>query len=149
MPCVRGQEESMLLMGVRLPMVPQSAEVGRKHVRETLELHCADKEAIDNAELLTSELVTNGLLHAARPGRELILSLMRDGDRSIIEVHDPSRDLPYAATPPDELSESGRGLFLVAALSTDYGIHLTEQVGKVVWFELIAWPGCCPGQSRT
>lgn len=141
MSYARGPEPYDLLMSVRLPMVPQSAETARRQVRVALDSHGAEKDAIDTAELLASELVTNGLLHArGLAGSELVLSLIRDGGSVIIEVHDPSRELPYAISPPDGMSESGRGLFLVAALSTDHGIHLTEEAGKVVWCELPVWP---------
>ncbi|KAB2348515.1 ATP-binding protein [Actinomadura rudentiformis] len=61
-------------------------------------MYDADAAAMDNAELLTSELVTNGVVHVGRkrPATELGLSLIRDGERLLAEVHDPSRDLPHA-----------------------------------------------------
>ena len=36
---------------------------------------------------------------------------------------------------PDDLEESGRGLFLVSELSADWGSRRTS-TGKVVWFAL-------------
>ncbi|MCW2901300.1 MAG: hypothetical protein JWO67_3565 [Streptosporangiaceae bacterium] len=123
----------------RLPMRPQSAQVARRRVRETLELFGADPAVIDDAELLTSEVVTNGLVHAARPGGEMRLLIFRDGDRVTVEVHDPSRALPHPDGAPDMLSESGRGLFLVKSLAADHGAHRTEGGGKAVWFQVLAW----------
>jgi anti-sigma regulatory factor (Ser/Thr protein kinase) len=121
-------------------MRPESAQAARRRVRETLELFDADPAVIDDAELLTSEVVTNGLVHAARPGAELRLLLFRDGDLLTVEVHDPSRALPHPLGSPDPLSESGRGLFLVTRLAVDHGAHLAEGRGKVVWFQVSAWP---------
>jgi hypothetical protein len=39
------------------------------------------------------------------------------------------------ATLPDDLEESGRGLYLVDALARAWGSRRTS-TGKVVWFEL-------------
>ncbi|MFI0448129.1 ATP-binding protein [Actinomadura sp. 6N118] len=135
-------EELSVLLSVRLPACPAAVEVARHQVRGVLELYEADAAAMDNAELLTSELVTNGVVHVGRkrPGTELGLSLIRDGDRLLTEVHDPSRDLPHARDEVGELRESGWGLLMVATVAHDHGVHLTEGAGKVVWFELVAWP---------
>jgi anti-sigma regulatory factor (Ser/Thr protein kinase) len=124
----------------RLPMRAESARVARRRVRETLELFDAAPDAIDDAELLTSELVTNGIVHAGAYGSALKLYLMRDDQRLIVEVHDPSRRVPYLLAEPDDFSESGRGLMIVDKIAADRGVRLTPQGGKVIWFELPAWP---------
>ena len=124
----------------RLPMRPESAGAARRRVRETLQLFDADPDAIENAVLLTSELVTNGLLHACGSGSALHLSVIRDAERLIVEVYDPSRAIPAPLGPRDALSESGRGLCIVEEFAAANGIRLTEQNGKIVWFELVAWP---------
>ena len=58
----------------RLPMRAESAGVARRRVRETLQLFDADPTMIDDAVLLTSEVVTNGLVHARPHGSALELS---------------------------------------------------------------------------
>ena len=145
----------------RLPMRAESAGVARRRVRETLQLFDADPTMIDDAVLLTSEVVTNGLVHARPHGSALELSLTRDGDRLLVEVLDPSRTTPYLVGPPDPLRESGRGLRILGELAADHGVRLTERGVKVVWFEVAAWPpenlvrsgqgechsGPCPGTS--
>ncbi|MFG1998038.1 ATP-binding protein [Spirillospora sp. NPDC048911] len=135
-------EKLSVLLSVRLPARPAAVEVARHQVRSVLALYEADATAMDNAELLTSELVTNGVVHVGRerPGTELGLSLIRDGDRLLAEVHDPSREMPCAQDEIGELRESGWGLLMVATVAHDHGVHLTEGAGKVVWFELVAWP---------
>ena len=130
----------MPLESSRLPMRAESAGVARRRVRETLRLFDADPDVIDDAVLLTSEVVTNGLVHAGRYESVLELLLTRDGDRLLVEVHDPSHTIPSLVDPPDALSESGRGLRIVDGLAADRGARLTERNGKVVWFELVAWP---------
>ncbi len=124
----------------RLPMRAESAGVARRRVRETLRLFDADPDAIDDAELLTSEVITNGIVHARPHGSALELFLIREGDRLLVEVHDPSRGVPYLLAPPDTLRESGRGLQIVDELAADHGVRLSERNGKVVWFEVVAWP---------
>jgi anti-sigma regulatory factor (Ser/Thr protein kinase) len=121
-------------------MRAESAGAARRRVRETLHLFDADPGAIDDAELLTSEVVTNGIVHARPHGPALELFLIRAGDRLLVEVHDPSRSVPYLVAPKDTLRESGRGLPIVAELAADHGVRLTERNGKVVWFEVVAWP---------
>lgn len=130
----------MLLESSRLPMRAESAGVARHRVRETLRLFDADPDMIDDAVLLTSEVVTNGLVHAGPCGSGLELLLTRAGDRLLVEVHDPSHAIPSLVGPPDALSESGRGLRIVDELAADRGAKLAGRDGKVVWFELVAWP---------
>ncbi|WP_433331619.1 ATP-binding protein [Spirillospora sp. CA-294931] len=131
-----------VLFSARLPARPEAVEVARHQIRDMLRLHGADRVAADDAELLASEVVTNGVVHvgANQPGTELVFSLMRDGDRLLVEVHDPSRELPCPRERPGELRESGWGLFMVGMVAADHGVHLTENKGKVIWFELPAWP---------
>lgn len=82
--------------------------------------------------LLTSELVSNALLHA-RTQVDLLLVMAASALR--VEVHDSSRRQPQlrAAAPPD--ATTGRGLLMVDALAERWGIDGTAD-GKTVWFEL-------------
>ena len=74
------------------------------------------------------------------------LRLSSDNARVLIEVWDADprppapKDLGEDGT-PDPQEEGGRGLFLVAALSTRWDWYLTQEpAGKVVWCELAAEP---------
>lgn len=85
------------------------------------------------AELGTSELVTNALLHGAPP-----LSVRVRGTREHprVEVRDGSLDLPHLpseAEDDDLLLTFGRGLSIVARCSTAWGAEVEED-GKIVWF---------------
>lgn len=59
-----------------------------------------------------------------------------DGDDTVrIEVVDESKDIPVLkASPPG--SETGRGLFIVAALSTEWGVRISPGNGKSIWLYL-------------
>jgi anti-sigma regulatory factor (Ser/Thr protein kinase) len=105
-----------------------SVAEARLHVRRVLEDQ--PQELIDVAELLTSELATNAIIHAAS-GFELEI----DVDRTIrVEVRDAGGGRPAVlqAGPQDG---SGRGLGLVQALSSAWGV-IPSSPGKTVWYEL-------------
>jgi len=88
---------------------------------------------VDVACLLTSELVTNAVVHAGSPV-DLVVAVT-DG-RVRIEVHDRlDRLLSPAGPPPSTEASSGRGLHLVDALSETWGIQ-HDGTGKSVWFAL-------------
>lgn len=82
--------------------------------------------------LLTSELVTNVILHAATPAR---LSVALTPTQVLrIEVYDEAADRPPRPTLPGT-STQGRGLALVAALASRWGVERHDG-GKAVWVEL-------------
>jgi anti-sigma regulatory factor (Ser/Thr protein kinase) len=84
-----------------------------------------------DVELLTSELATNALRHAASP---LTVIVRYDGRAVRVEVGDGSPELPTSRSPG--LSEPhGRGLMLIDALSSGWGVTPTRD-GKRVWFEV-------------
>jgi anti-sigma regulatory factor (Ser/Thr protein kinase) len=88
-----------------------------------------------DAELLVSEIVTNAVRHG-RPNITLRLTLHPPGIG--VAVHDFGPGIPTAPTgEPDLTSEGGRGLFIVAALASDWGIEpAISGTGKTVWFRL-------------
>lgn len=113
-----------------LPDTPGSAGLARTHVRAFLFAHNLP-HLYNDAALLTSELVTNALLHAPGPP-ELRLELRPDALR--LEVLDTSPKFPTLRPPtPDSLS--GRGLLLVESLAAKWGVTSTS-THKSVWCEL-------------
>jgi serine phosphatase RsbU (regulator of sigma subunit)/anti-sigma regulatory factor (Ser/Thr protein kinase) len=118
---------------------PESAAVpaARRFIRETLRswqvLGCDDLLA--DAELLTSELVTNAVLHAQTP---VHLTCRADGCEVEVSVLDrqPGRTIPGG---PGRIADAhraaGRGLVLLAALSSSWGVTYAP-AAKAVWFRL-------------
>lgn len=94
----------------------------------------ANPELSDDAALLTSEVVTNALVHGQAPVHLTVMV----GDGVRVEVWDGSPHGPvvreYGA-----LASSGRGLTLLDLLAR-WGVEETA-TGKAVWFEL--------GETRT
>ncbi|MFG2356942.1 SpoIIE family protein phosphatase [Streptomyces sp. NPDC048521] len=91
----------------------------------------------DDLELITSELVTNALIHA---GSDVDLRLRAFGDRVRLEVRDSDSDppVPTAYSLTDEGSaraEHGRGLYLVDALAQTWNTSPSGR-GKTVWLEM-------------
>ncbi|HUZ23772.1 MAG TPA: ATP-binding protein [Streptosporangiaceae bacterium] len=84
------------------------------------------------AVLLTSELVTNAIRHQAGETATLVITCARGQLR--VDVHDTSCAVPVLVDAPGD-AEAGRGLMLVASLSTDWGFYRTPE-GKVVYFTL-------------
>ena len=90
--------------------------------------------------LVVSELVGNAVRH----GRPPVQMLLRRTPRGVrVEVHDERAD--SSANTPAELpgadAESGRGLFLVEAVSSETGVEDLPGDGKVVWATLEADDG--------
>ena len=114
-----------------LDPVPASVGLARSLVRESLAGF--DGDARDVALLLTSELVTNAILHARTPVQ---LGVLVDGDRALVCVADRLPESP-ALSPRAHSHDrpGGRGLALVEELADTWGTT-TYRGGKTVWFVL-------------
>jgi PAS domain S-box-containing protein len=116
--------------------VGRSVAIARSFVRDTLQ-GWGFADVIDDAVVLTSELVTNAVVHAGTAADVLCL---RSEDGVRIEVADryPEREVPLQGSPvtmgnPDR--EGGRGLQLCAALAGRWGVEYAP-THKNVWFQL-------------
>jgi anti-sigma regulatory factor (Ser/Thr protein kinase) len=95
------------------------------------------RELADDASVVVSELITNAAdASMAVPGHPAVaLRLRFTGASVVVEVWDQcARDLEPREAGADE--ECGRGLTVVAALSSRWGWQRTGGRRKVVWAEL-------------
>ena len=107
---------------------PVAAREARRFVAE----HLSDLVADGTLTLLTSELVTNGVLHART---HLRLGIVSGDDHVLITCGDDDPDGAPTVPPKDDARPSGRGLMLVNAMASQWGVHRSE-AGKTVWFTL-------------
>ncbi|MCB5183485.1 ATP-binding protein [Streptomyces antimicrobicus] len=107
----------------------------RRSLRELLRPGCPG-DVVDVAELLTTELVTNALVHTDQ-GAEV--SAVLDASRLRVEVRDHTSRKPRPYVPNADDGTHGRGLFLVEQLADSWGVDPLGG-GKVVWFEIDGGP---------
>jgi anti-sigma regulatory factor (Ser/Thr protein kinase) len=113
---------------VRLPPDPASAGVARRFVEQVVG-EVVRPAALDVIVLLTSELVTNAVVHAGTP----VEVLVRDLHGSVlVEVFDGGPEVPVVVDGVLACN-SGRGLNIVEVLSEAWGVH-PGRGGKTVWF---------------
>jgi DNA-binding NarL/FixJ family response regulator len=123
-------EEALAAARAKLAPELQSAGRARKFVDETLRRwDCG--EQLDVVTLLVSEVVTNAIVHA---GTEVEVSVELRDEAVRIEVTDKEVGLPKPRDAAEE-DTSGRGLALVEAMASDWGVE-ARPGGKVVWFEV-------------
>ena len=118
----------------RFPGRPEHIRAARRFVAAALAAWPATQEA---ALLLVSEVVTNAILHSASGDHDgsLEVRYALDDHEVYVEVLDaggaagPRRYAQYLE------GVSGRGLALVEALASGWGMH-DHQGGHLVWFRL-------------
>ncbi|MFK0116819.1 ATP-binding protein [Streptomyces sp. NPDC090994] len=118
------------------PMTPRTVRLARLHVRRRLTMWSWAGE-IDDAVLVTSELVGNAVRHGRLPGHELWVRLRElEGGVLVVDVSDPVRTLPEVREEAE--GEDGRGLLVVARLATRLEWFPRADVGKTVRARLVA-----------
>ena len=127
---------------LQLGALPTAAPCARLHAKHLL-WEWGFEAIADTAELLVSELVTNGVkaAQAMEQRPPVWLRLSANNIQLLIEVWDGNTWPPNPRELEDGLpaieDEGGRGLFLVATLSDRWNWYLTQEpTGKVVWCEL-------------
>jgi anti-sigma regulatory factor (Ser/Thr protein kinase) len=116
----------------------QGVSAARRYVRELLE-QCDASSLEASAELAVSELATNAVLHGRTP---FTVTVMRTVHGVRIEVADRS-PLPPQVRRLSTFASTGRGLRLVASVSSDWGVVPVPpdgRAGKTVWFEPVEEP---------
>lgn len=92
----------------------------------------------DTVALLVAELAANAVLHGRVPGRDFELRLVYEHETGVVrvEVADTHQGRPEPSpAPTDAYADGGRGLQLVAAIATRWGVSDRTGPGKTVWAE--------------
>lgn len=117
---------------LELPAKPSSAKEARRFISQFCVAADLPEELCQTAALLTSEVVTNAVLH----GRTRATLRVQEPPPFLrVSVEDSNPDLPDIGDAPELVATSGRGMHIVAALAHRWGIEATA-TGKAVWFEL-------------
>jgi anti-sigma regulatory factor (Ser/Thr protein kinase) len=116
---------------------PRTPEEARSFLSEALERFNVDVDT-DAARLLTSEIASNAIRHGKEP-IDVSVSVGENGLRVSVfdrgSGFDPG-DLRFDEDmSPEAWAEDGRGLQLVHALSSDWGVERRDE-GTEVWFRL-------------
>ncbi|GGO65961.1 SpoIIE family protein phosphatase [Nonomuraea cavernae] len=117
---------------------PHAPAAARRFVRQVLgEWHLG--HLAEDAVLLTSELVTNAVVHAGT-GIELTCRLDAHAAPPRLEIevddHHPTRTIPATGSPPgDAMATSGRGLALAGLLADAWGVTYSG-TAKRVWVRM-------------
>ncbi|MCU1486957.1 MAG: hypothetical protein JWN67_3703 [Actinomycetia bacterium] len=120
----------MIFWSTFLPGTVASVPVARHFTIEAL--HALGQDGADEvAELLVSEVATNAVVHAGSPMR---VSVWCHEGRPRVEVRDDDPTPPHEVV-PDPMACGGRGMMLVDALSSAWGVNRSA-LGKTIWFEL-------------
>ncbi|WP_167501915.1 putative ATP-grasp-modified RiPP [Streptomyces malaysiensis] len=122
-----------------LPCAEESVGIARLSVAATLRAWGLE-DLVDDARLIASELATNAIRHATRhipdPQQRgcFRLKVERPGDHLVrISTFDRSRAVPRVVQ-ATETAESGRGMAVVEAVASRWGID-PKPWGKGVWAE--------------
>ncbi|WP_433476846.1 ATP-binding protein [Spirillospora sp. CA-142024] len=129
----------------RFPALPEAVQQGRLIVESQALQWGLAEETVENAVLVTSELLTNAV--RATRGRPVSLRMALSEAGLRVEVWDSSPVRPKASTPdlsmperpvPDDAPDPGGwGLGIVDFLCKEHGVR-AEFDGKTVWALLAA-----------
>ncbi|WP_317447138.1 SpoIIE family protein phosphatase [Streptomyces collinus] len=113
-----------------------AVKAARQFISDSLHTWGMD-QMIDSFQLVTSEIVTNALIHA---DSDVDLRLREYPDHLRLEVRDtdPTPPVPASITLTDdtnEHAEHGRGLIIVDSLSSEWGNSPSGR-GKTVWVDM-------------
>jgi len=117
----------------QMPNRPDSASAARAFLARLLDGWGLSEEVINDAAMLTGELMANAVQHGSGV---VTLKIKADNGRLHVGVHDDEEALAEAdRTGTSDLG--GSGLWIVESVARDWGTDVSaEDTGRTVWFEL-------------
>jgi anti-sigma regulatory factor (Ser/Thr protein kinase) len=113
---------------------PESVMMARRFAAEAL--RGAPAETLESVGLMVSELASNSVLHT---DSRFDLSIMLTAGEIRVEATDHGGGEPCLRSPaPSDLT--GRGLLIVDALASAWGVEHRGTPGKTVWFAITSNP---------
>lgn len=117
-------------MRLRIDTRRASVHIARHWVKDHAHERGLSREIVEVAELLTSELVANAVLHGEG---EICIDLHIDDVELTVAVTDDGDGLPIMRTTGPEVP-GGHGVRIVERLATRWGVQPHDVGGKTVWF---------------
>ena len=121
-------------MELQLVARPSSARAGRHWVVSMVRAQGVPADVLDVIELLTGELLANAVVHGPDEGA-IRVRTWRSGRLVSVAVTDGSVHRPVVQSPAFT-AVGGRGMMLIDALSSAWGVDDGGSTGKTVWFSL-------------
>src|SRR5271166_22477 len=127
--------EWIVLGSLTLPGCAEHVRKARQFVARTL----GDDQCVNEALLLTSEVVTNSVVHSRSrlPGGTVTVAVARNQSGVLITVTDAGSDSRLPVVSNVAGAENGNGLLLVETLADVWGYAHNEE-STTVWFRLSA-----------
>lgn len=137
---------------LRLPFGGEAPALARRSVRDRC--RCWPEDLLDDALLVTSELVTNAVRHG-QPPVELVVDLTHGvlcvevsdagpglgGGPALARLDEQESNARSGDDDAEDWQESGRGLVITDALADRWGTEVHREEGGVsVWFRLAGPP---------
>ena len=121
---------------MQLEPVVGAVRKARRVVESVLAGWGDDAAGAQLAVLLTSEVVTNAIVHASPHATDGRVGVSIDGGAELarVEVTDGFGGMPFARGPGVSRT-SGRGIMLLDLLASRWGVTPVGE-GKTVWFEV-------------
>jgi anti-sigma regulatory factor (Ser/Thr protein kinase) len=108
----------------------RAARAVRKAATAALRAYAPSEATLGAAELVIGELLSNAARHA---DGHVCLELDHDDENAQVSVHDTNAEFALdIRRPPDEFSESGRGLFIISELARKISVVPLNGMGKRV-----------------
>ena len=139
--CASGEDtasgEWRLVSRMLVPCQVRSVKAARDHVARLVVANSLDL-LLDDTEVVTSEIVTNAIMHGSPAGLAVLLEVAVADSAVRVSVLDYSDRVPVLRELPPDDAQSGRGLHLIDSLAKSWGYHSCHPDGftKVVWAEL-------------
>jgi anti-sigma regulatory factor (Ser/Thr protein kinase) len=123
----------LMLGSVTVPGRPEHVSAARRFVAQSI----GDDPRADTALLLTSEVVTNAVLHSRSrlPGGTVAVVVARNPAGMLVAVTDNGSDASVPLISHRAGAEHGNGLLLVETLADMWG-YQQNAVRTLVWFRL-------------
>jgi anti-sigma regulatory factor (Ser/Thr protein kinase) len=138
-PRLGARQMTAILGSLTIPGRPEEVSKARAFITRTLAAPSTGRRVdSDAATLLTSELITNAIVHtmSGTVDGTVTIVVVDVPDGVLIEViDDGSADTPIVKR--NLFAADGHGLYLVQQLAAQWG-YLRDPAGTTVWFHLVA-----------